>query len=112
MGVLVAISIPIFTAQLEKAREATDEANIRSAYAECSASVLTGVSSSTDVTVTNTGGVITATKSVTLKQQKAGWEGGTNPEIAGVTVDAMGPGTCVITVKDDGTAPSFAYTAS
>ena len=28
-GVLVAISIPIFTSQLEKSREATDLANIR-----------------------------------------------------------------------------------
>ena len=33
IGVLVAISIPIFTSQLEKAREATDLANIRAAYA-------------------------------------------------------------------------------
>ena len=40
-GVLVAISIPIFTSQLEKAREATDMANIRSAYAEVSADALT-----------------------------------------------------------------------
>ena len=35
-AVLVAISIPIFTAQLEKSREAVDEANIRAAYAEAS----------------------------------------------------------------------------
>lgn len=34
IGVLVAVSIPIFTAQLEKAREATDLANLRAAYAE------------------------------------------------------------------------------
>ena len=34
IAVLVAISIPIFTAQLEKSREATDVANIRAAYAE------------------------------------------------------------------------------
>ena len=33
MGVLVAVSIPIFTAQLEKAREATDLANLRAAKA-------------------------------------------------------------------------------
>ena len=33
IGVLVAISIPIFTAQLEKAREATDLANLRAAKA-------------------------------------------------------------------------------
>jgi hypothetical protein len=37
----VAISILIFTSQLEKAREATDLANIRSAYAEASAELLT-----------------------------------------------------------------------
>ena len=42
IGVLVAISIPIFTAQLEKAREATDEANIRAAYAEVAVGVLDG----------------------------------------------------------------------
>lgn len=33
IAVLVAISIPIFTAQLEKSREAVDLANLRSAYA-------------------------------------------------------------------------------
>lgn len=33
IGVLVAVSIPIFTAQLEKAREATDLANLRAAKA-------------------------------------------------------------------------------
>lgn len=31
---LVAIAIPVFTSQLEKSREATDMANIRSAYAQ------------------------------------------------------------------------------
>ena len=39
-AVLVAISIPIFTSQLEKSREATDAANLRAAYAEASAAVL------------------------------------------------------------------------
>ena len=33
IGVLVAVSIPIFTAQLEKSREATDMANLRAAKA-------------------------------------------------------------------------------
>ena len=37
----MAISIPIFTTQLEKAREATDLANIRAAYAECITATLT-----------------------------------------------------------------------
>ena len=39
--VLVAIAIPVFNAQLEKAREATDMANIRAAYAEVSANLIT-----------------------------------------------------------------------
>lgn len=38
----MAISIPIFTSQLEKAREATDLANMRSAYAVASTAVLDG----------------------------------------------------------------------
>ena len=41
MAVLVAISIPIFTSQLEKSRDAVTMANIRTAYAEASAEVLT-----------------------------------------------------------------------
>ena len=42
IGVLVAVSIPIFTGQLERAREATDAANIRSAYAVVMAKVNAG----------------------------------------------------------------------
>ena len=34
------MAIPIFTSQLEKARESTDIANIRAAYAEATTSVL------------------------------------------------------------------------
>ena len=41
IGVLVAISIPIFTSQLEKSREAVDAANIRAAYAEIMADAIT-----------------------------------------------------------------------
>lgn len=33
IAVLTAIAIPVFSAQLEKSREATDMANVRSAYA-------------------------------------------------------------------------------
>ena len=40
-AVLVAISIPIFSSQLEKSRDAVDAANVRSAYAEASAAYLT-----------------------------------------------------------------------
>ncbi len=42
IGVLVAISIPIFTTQLEKAREGTDIANLRSAYAAAQVEAMTG----------------------------------------------------------------------
>ena len=41
IGVLVAVSIPIFTSQLEKSREATDLANLRAAYAEVTTVYLT-----------------------------------------------------------------------
>ena len=37
---LVAISIPIFTAQLEKARQSTDLANLRASYAEAATASL------------------------------------------------------------------------
>ena len=40
IAVLVAIAIPVFTTQLEKAREATDAANLRSLYAEAMVEVL------------------------------------------------------------------------
>ena len=71
IGVLVAISIPIFTSQLEKAREATDMANIRSAYAEVAAAALTD----SDTTITET---------VAAKQTQTGWQTDNNTEIAGI----------------------------
>ena len=37
---LTAIAIPVFNAQLEKSRDSTDQANIRSAYAELSAALI------------------------------------------------------------------------
>jgi hypothetical protein len=47
VGVLVAVSIPIFTAQLEKAREATDQANWRAAKAAVVTEILNGTTSGT-----------------------------------------------------------------
>ena len=41
IAVLVAIAIPVFSAQLEKSREAVDAANIRAAYAEISSDAIT-----------------------------------------------------------------------
>ncbi len=51
VGVLVAISIPIFTAQLRKARVATDLANERAAKAAAVAQALTDESESTGTTL-------------------------------------------------------------
>lgn len=109
IAVLVAIAIPIFSSQLEKAREATDLANIRSAYAECSAAVL--VESNDDVNgVTYTPGTTakdaTASKDVTLVQQKADWQtsDSANKDIAGKKLSAIPTsGTVTVTVKADGT---------
>ncbi len=55
IAVLVAISIPIFSAQLEKSRDATDTANLRSAYAEVVANQLAGDGTATSPTVVQKG---------------------------------------------------------
>ena len=73
IAVLVAISIPIFSSQLEKSREAVDLANIRAAYAEVMTSALTAdEANSGNVTYDSTAKTYTAT--VTLKQTKDGWQ--------------------------------------
>lgn len=54
IGVLVAVSIPIFTAQLEKAREATDVANLRAAKAEAVATYMLADSKDATVNWTDT----------------------------------------------------------
>lgn len=94
IAVLVAISIPIFSAQLEKSREATDAANIRSAYAEVSADLLTNDSS--DKTV-----------NVVAKQKKDGWQGTDyttkDNTIGGQNVDASTKGWTVAADKDNNT---------
>ena len=100
---LVAISIPIFTSQLEKSREATDEANIRNAYAVVQSAALTE-ENSTDLTKNDVAGLITYavsgssgtykyTATITLKQQQDGWQsnGGTAPTIGGMTTGDTDP---------------------
>lgn len=64
IGVLVAISIPIFTSQLEKGREATDAANIRSQYAEVMAEAISSGQSVNGKTLYG---------AVQLKQMADGW---------------------------------------
>lgn len=118
IAVLVAISIPVFTNQLEKSREATDAANIRAIYAQLSADVLTENTGATAAngaatySVTKTDGVVTGTATYTMTQQTSGTANNAAIEIAGVTIAAADfkTGTCTITVKGDGTAPTIAWT--
>lgn len=63
IAVLVAIAIPIFGAQLEKSREATDAANIRNAYAEVTTAAVSGETAASKLT-----------KSISVKQQESGWQ--------------------------------------
>ena len=61
IAVLVAIAIPTFTTSLNKARVATDEANIRSGYASVMADVLTSQISTAGTTQENNKDVATGT---------------------------------------------------
>lgn len=106
IAVLVAISIPIFTSQLEKAREATDLANLRAAYAECSTSVLTGEESSANVTKSDDDNSYFSTIDVT--QKKKGWTGdNAKATIGNQAVSSLMTNDNVVkmtvTVKTDGT---------
>lgn len=103
IGVLVAISIPIFTSQLEKSREAVDEANIRSAYAEVMSAALTD-SKKAEGKVQYTG--TTYSEDVVLTQKVDGWATGIT-NIGGVTVDdsiAKVGGTVTVSFDTSGTS--------
>ena len=63
IAVLVAIAVPIFSNQLESAREGTDAANVRSEYAMFM----------TDVLMSNTQSFSTP-GAVSLKQLTSGWQ--------------------------------------
>ena len=67
IAVLTAVSIPIFTNQLEKSREATDLANVRNAYSEVMMAALVEDTSSP----LYQGGLYQRT--VPLKQARNGW---------------------------------------
>ena len=64
IAVLVAISIPIFTSQLEKSRDAVSISNIRAAYAEAQTSWLTG-SNGENATIDKAKKTVTVAKIVT-----------------------------------------------
>ena len=95
VAVLTAIAIPVFTSQLEKSREATDLANIRSKYAEMMVAIL-------DATGTDITG---DTYKVNLKQTVADWQ---TPDAA-TTISDLGL-TCTTTPSAGGIA-TLTYTA-
>ncbi len=106
IAVLVAISIPIFSSQLEKSREAVDLANIRAAYAEVMTSALT---EETNDSVEYTGG--TYSKTVTLTQTKEGWTTNvTDVKIGEVSLDGSNPkakGTATVSYNGTTTTVTF-----
>ena len=116
IAVLVAIAIPVFTSQLEKSKEATDQANIRSAYAEVMAAALTDTAATHDATLTHItrsgdAGSYVWTATVNLKQSVDGWQGPAD-EIGGVDVSSMSPtagGTCTISFTEGATNATIAF---
>jgi hypothetical protein len=89
----VTISIPIFTSQLEKARDATTLANLRAAYAEASAAYLTGDdSSNADVTMNSNdnGGTVVVSN---VKIMSTDTDYGTDASNLPFKVDAVAKGT-------------------
>lgn len=99
IAVLIAVALPVFASQLEKTREATDLANVRSAYAQVSTEALLGDSE--------------ATVTVNLKQKQADWQSVDPVNIGGIVhsksqgdtenwIGVAAPnGTCVVSYKED-----------
>ena len=83
IAVLVAISIPIFSSQLEKSRDAVSVSNMRAAYAQAQAAWLTGSGDGTGtdgntnatVTVNKTDKKVTVTGVVIKSQTSNNWSG-------------------------------------
>lgn len=92
IAILIAIAIPTFTAQLEKARQAADIANIRSAYSEAMVKYLNGEKPYTSTV-----------KSATAHTKD--WADGLWPEYlnGGTAVPFEAGSYPMVTIKDDGT---------
>ena len=100
IAVLVAISIPTFTNILEKSRESTDLANVRSAYAEVLVAACLDDSEN-------------AEKTVALKQKVDGWQSADTVNIGGIVHstgqgdtpnwkgDPVGGGVCQVSYSAD-----------
>ena len=94
--VVAIIAIPTFTAQLEKAREAADIANIRSAYAEAMANYLSGE-------FTDKKNTEASAETVEMTQTVVGWKYIDFPEYLGSKKDCEPTKgqKVTVTVQDD-----------
>ena len=110
IAVLVAIAIPVFTTQLEKSRESTDQANVRSAYAQVMTDILTWDGSGAvptvtvnaqqtqpswqcaggDASVTIAGGIEGAGIEIIAKVKPATWTVGVSSNAAGSIQPSIG----------------------
>ena len=95
IAVLVAVAIPTFTSSLERSREATDLANVRSAYGKVSLAALLDGSKTTET--------------VSLTQKQVGWQTPGTINIGGITEDSprwngtpKAGGSCKVYYTDDG----------
>ena len=100
IGVLVAVSIPIFTAQLGKARRATNQANARAAYAAASAAYL-GDDTVKGGTYTTADGKFVAV-TTTAPTAATSQDYTKSPTITSFTVIIGGDGVVSVSPKDSG----------
>mgnify|MGYP001500298408 CR=1 FL=1 len=98
IAVLIAIAIPTFTASLNKAKVATDEANIRAGYASAMAELIAGdtdVADSATLYLQKDGSVAAAGTNYTCQGKP-----GADVEIAGQSVAAWDKGHKVVYTFD------------
>ena len=95
IAVLVAVAIPTFTSSLERSREATDLANVRSAYGKVSLAALLDGSKTTET--------------VSLTQKQVGWQTPGTISIGGITKGSRrwlgtpkAGGSCKVYYTDNG----------
>ncbi|MBR3317082.1 MAG: prepilin-type N-terminal cleavage/methylation domain-containing protein [Atopobiaceae bacterium] len=113
IAVLIAIAIPVFTSQLEKSRDTTSIANVRSAYAESQAAYLSETEGNKNVKINKTGNKITSVEvsGVEFQGVQTGWSGANTNLPKDVTWTALtdavggeaGSYTLTFTYADDGT---------
>ena len=118
IAVLVAIAIPTFTSSLNKARVATDEANIRSGYASTMLEILTSnedVPTGTKFQLNSDGSVTKGETAGTYTTKGDATKIGTTIDVAGQNVaawDAKATVTYTYTVGTDGKQDSVAISTT